>query len=78
MILKDTETGTKTPLDAVGPIQPDKCPGHAIPSTLISMGAIFADENQVYGLRIVSSRGAADMGNLDKGTPILENFNVSK
>ena len=78
MVLKDSETGIKTPLDAIGPIQPEKCPGHAIGSSLISMGAIFADENQVYGLRIVSSKGAADMGNLNKGTPILENFNVSK
>ena len=42
------------------------------------MAAIFADDNPVYGLRLVTAKGAADMGNLNKGTPILENFNVAK
>ena len=49
------------------------CPGFSFPNPLIYRAAIYADENQIYGIRLQSVKGVSDIGSLE-GTPVLQYF----
>ena len=55
-----------------------ECPGFAFQSPVYTRGVIFADETQVYGIRLVIGNDATDIGSFGKGdTPwILEEFSA--
>ena len=51
------------------------CPGFVFASSFISQAVIYADDERVYGMRLLSISGPADFGSLTKGgTPVLETF----
>ena len=56
-------------------VKQSTCPGFIFASSYISQAAIYADDERVYGMRLLSVRGPADFGSLTKGDPpVLETF----
>ena len=56
-------------------VEQSTCPGFVFASSYISQAAIYADDERVYGMRLLSISGPADFGSLTKGDPpVLESF----
>ena len=50
------------------------CPGFRFPSAYVNKAAIYADEERVYGIRLLFVNGPSYFGSLSKGIPVLESF----
>ena len=75
LIYADANVGSKTALGSQGltPVDGTVCPGFTLPSRVITRAAIYADETRVYGIRLLTTEGTADLGIL-RGTPVLQTF----
>lgn len=58
----------------VKPFAKSTCPGHKFQTHYLQKVAIFADDERVYGMRLLSALGVVDIGSVNKGTTFLEEF----
>ena len=72
----ETKTGDDitTPKEEQKPFAKSTCPGHKFQTHYLQKAAIFADEDRVYGMRMLSALGVVDIGSVNKGTTYLDEF----
>ena len=74
IVLADENDANRMMMPRIGNGDSNDCPGYKFPDGVIVRAAIYADDNQVYGMRLQTYAGVADIGVLD-GVPSLYDFN---